>query len=180
MRSASDEAAPGDVKVGVKEGAAAGLVAGVAMLSVQVAIAVLAGDPPLWPLRLSASVFIGESALTTTSAATAVLVGAIGHFVLAAVFGMIYGVFSSALTRPMRAWPQRQAIVGTLYGVVIWIVNLQVLARLASPWLLDTSQVLQLATHALAYGLPLGLIYAASERRLGTSDADRKHSGGES
>jgi hypothetical protein len=80
----------------------------------------------------------------------------------------------------MRAWPQRQAIVGTLYGVLIWIVNLQVLARLASPWLLDTSQSVQIATHALAYGLPLGLIYAACERRSGTSDAGRRHSGGES
>jgi hypothetical protein len=180
MRSVSDRSAPGDVKVGVKEGGAAGLVAGVAMLSVQVATAVIAGDPPLCPLRLSASVFIGEGALSTTNAATALLVGAIGHFALAAVFGMIYGIFSSALTRPMRSWPQRQAIVGTLYGVLIWIVNLQVLARLASPWLLDTSQSVQLATHALAYGLPLGLIYAASERCSGTPDAARKHSGGDS
>ena len=78
----------------------------------------------------------------------------------------------------MCACPQRQAIIGTIYGAVIWIINSQVLARLNAP-LLDTSQPVQLATHALGYGLPLGLLYATYERRSGTSDALPKQSGGE-
>jgi hypothetical protein len=58
-----------------------------------------------------------------------------------------------------------QAAIGIIYGVALHVVNFHVIARAAYPWFLDANQYMQLVMHALAYGLPLGLLYALAERR---------------
>jgi hypothetical protein len=47
----------------------------------------------------------------------------------------------------------------------VWFVNFQIIARVLYPWFLGAPQFLQAVMHGLFFGLPLALIYAASERR---------------
>lgn len=150
----------------LKEGAGLGLIAGLLFAIVEMLASAAMGAPAWMPLRMFASVVLGQDALTTTSLGTAVVVGTITHLVLAALFGFIYGLLCSGLSSESRTNTARQSALGLLFGTALWLVNFQIIARLAYPWFLDTNQVAQWLMHALAYGLPLGLMLAGSERRV--------------
>jgi hypothetical protein len=45
------------------------------------------------------------------------------------------------------------------------VVTFQFVGRGYFPWFLGTDQFFQLVMHALFYGAPLGLLFAAAERR---------------
>src|SRR5262249_29996055 len=126
---------------------------------------VLGGAPPVMAFRRLASIVLGITALNVTPTATAVVLGVIVALYLGAMFGLFYGLYNSALTFETRRSPGRQAIVGPLYGVMLWLVNFNVFARWRYPWLLDIPQGPQVVLHAVGYGLPLGLLYASAERR---------------
>lgn len=151
---------------GIREGIGFGLIAGIIFAAMEVAGAALMGNPPLMPLRMFASVVLGQAALETVSTGTALLVGSVVHLVLSALFGVVYGLVNSRLSAETRTGWARQAGIGLLFGVLIWLVNFQVIARAFYPWFLTTPQFLQMLMHAVFFGLPLGLMYAAAERRV--------------
>ncbi len=152
----------------MKEGIGLGLIAGAVLAIAQVIATMLSGDPAIVAFRRFASVLLGPEALVTTPAATAIGVGLIAHLFLSAIYGLFYGVYNSALTMPTRRSIARQAIIGPLFGVMLWLVNFQVFARYRYPWLLALPQAPQVLLHAVCYGLPLGLLYAGAERRAVT------------
>lgn len=154
-----------ETRRGIKEGIGFGLIAGVIFAIVEVVAAGAMGDPPLMPLRMFASVILGQAALETFSVATAVVVGGITHLVLSAIFGLIYGLINSRLSAETQTGWAWQSGLGLVFGAAIWLVNFQVIARLLYPWFLTTPQFLQMLMHAMFFGLPLGLMYAAAERR---------------
>jgi hypothetical protein len=153
-----------DVSRSVHQGVGSGLLAGATFAAAQVIAAVTSGAPAVIAFRRSASVLLGPAALTTTPTAIAVIVGLIAHAYLSTIYGLSYGVYSSALSAPTRHSAPRQAAIGALYGVVLWLVNLELFARIVFPWLLAVSQPVQVFLHAVCFGLPLGLRYAAAER----------------
>jgi hypothetical protein len=155
-----------DVTRSVKEGLGFGLIAGAVFAIAQVVATVLAGDSAILAFRRLASVLIGPDALAGTPAVTAIGVGIVGHLFLSAMYGLFYGIYSSALTMPTRRSLGRQAVIGPLYGVMLWLVNFQVFARYRYPWLLALPQAPQVFLHAAFFGLPLGLLYASAERRV--------------
>ena len=114
-----------------------------------------------------ASSVLGKAALTETPPAVAVLVGLLAHIVGSAVMGIGYGLLSSRLSRGSRRSFGVQAALGMAYGIGLWLLNIQILGRAFVPWFLETSQVQQILMHALFFGLPLGLLSAAAERRAG-------------
>ncbi|RJP74661.1 MAG: hypothetical protein C4524_12640 [Candidatus Zixiibacteriota bacterium] len=121
--------------------------------------------PVFMPLRMSASVVLGEAALADMSLGLAALAGVITHLALAAFFGLLYGLINARLSPAVQAHSERQAVMGLGYGLLIWLINFQIIARAAYPWFLETSQWLHALVHALAYGLPLGLMYAENAQR---------------
>jgi hypothetical protein len=127
--------------------------------------AAMMGDPPLMPIRMFASIVLGQAALMTTPAATAIPIGIGVHLVLSAAFGFIYGLINARASLTSRSSFGRQAGIGLAFGVALWLVNFHIIARILYPWFLDTPQVLQMMMHALFFGLPLGLMFAAAERR---------------
>lgn len=163
-----------DVGRSVKAGAISGLIAGVIFAVAYVLAAIIAGDAAITPFRRLASVLLGTNALTTTPAATAVVIALIAHLYLATMFGLFYGVYNSAMTMRTRSSLRRQAVVGPLYGVMLWLVNYNIFARYRYPWLLAMPQAPQVILHALFYGLPLGLLYGSAERRV-TAAESRQH-----
>ena len=88
------------------------------------------------------------------------------HLALSALLGLIYGLVNARLSPETETRWARQAGLGLLFGALVWLVNFQVVARLLYPWFLTTPQSVQLLLHALFFGLPLGLMYAAAERRV--------------
>lgn len=163
-----------DVGRSVKEGAISGLIAGVIFAVAYVLSAIIAGDAAIMPFRRLASVLLGTAALTTTPAATAVVIALVAHLYFSTMFGLFYGVYNSALTMRTRRSVRRQAVIGPLFGVMLWFVNYNIFARFRYPWLLELPQAPQAILHALFYGLPLGLLYGSAERRV-TAAESRPH-----
>jgi hypothetical protein len=150
---------------GIKEGIGFGLIAGLIFGVIEIIAAVLMGDPPLMPVRMFASTVLGEQALEQTPAATAIPLGLLAHFVLSAMFGLIYGAINARFSTATETSYGRQVALGLMFGAVLWLVNFQIIARLIYPWFLMTPQFLQMAMHAMFFGLPVALMYARAERR---------------
>lgn len=153
-------------KRGAKEGIGFGLIAGVIFAMMEIAGAAAMGNPPLMPIRMFASIVLGEAALETVPMGSALLVGVVVHLALSALFGLIYGLLNARTSTATQTQWGRQAGLGLLFGLALWLVNFQIIARVLYPWFLTTPQFLQALMHALFFGLPLGLMYAAAERRV--------------
>ena len=147
------------------EGVGFGVIAGVIFAVMEIIAAAAMGMPLLMPLRMFASVLLGQDAMMTANLSSVVAVGVIAHLALSAIFGAIYGLLDARLPGQTQRSYGRQAIYGLLFGAALWFVNFQIIARIAYPWFLDAPQFLQVALHAICFGLPLGLFYAAGERR---------------
>lgn len=149
------------VSVGVGLGIAAGVVFGL----IEMVASAMMGMSPLAPLRMFASVVLGQSALQTAAVGSTALVGVIVHLALSGIYGALYALAVGRLGADTRTSIGTQAMLGIVYGVALWFVNFQIIAGVAYPWFATAPQGLQLILHALAFGLPLGLLYAGSERR---------------
>ena len=149
----------------LKEGAAAGVVAGLLFAAMQVVSAVLMGQPASAPFRLLASIVLGESAFTTTTLAGVMVTGTIVHLALSSLYGLVYAAISSRLPTESNVSLIQQASLGFGFGVGLWVLNFFVFARLFYPWFLDTPQPVQAILHAACFGLPLAFVYASAERR---------------
>jgi hypothetical protein len=151
----------------VKEGIGFGIIAGLFFALMEILGAAMMGNPPLMPLRMFASVVLGSHALdpALTSLGGAFAAGIVVHLVLSALFGLVYGLASSRLRSERQTSWGVQAAAGFGFGAAVWLLNCQIIARALYPWFLEAPQLLQLVMHALFFGLPLGLLYAASERK---------------
>ena len=154
-----------ETKRGIREGIGFGLVAGLIFAIVQMIAAAEAGMSALVPLRMAGSVLMGSEALDQTQEG-AVLAGIVVHAVLSAAFGFIYGIANAKGTRRTQTDWGRQVGLGLAYGAVLWLFNIQIIARGFYPWFLEPNQFAQLVMHALFFGLPLSLMYAGAERRV--------------
>jgi hypothetical protein len=149
----------------VNEGITAGIIAGVIFAMMEIIGAAKMGNPALMPVRMFASVVLGKAAMEGPLG-TALVVGTIAHLALSAVLGIVYGLMSARLSEATKKSFARQAGIGILFSLAVWFVNFQIIARVLYPWFLRTPQFLQLMMHGLFFGLPLAVIYAASERRI--------------
>lgn len=150
----------------IKEGVGLGIAAGVIFAVVEVAASVMMGNPALTPFRMFSSVVLGRAGLEGVGPGTALVVGSLAHLALSAIYGSIYALIMSRASSRTRVSRGSQAGLGALFGLALWLVNFQVIARIAYPWFLGAPQFAQAILHALAFGLPLGLMYAGAERRV--------------
>lgn len=152
-------------KRGAKEGIAFGLLAGVVFALVEIVVSAAMGNPPLMPVRMFASIVLGQSAMMG-SLGTAIVVGVVLHLILSAAYGLAYGLFNARLpSRTETSWGHQFGI-GLAFGALLWLVNFHIFAPLFFPWFLGAPQLLQLILHAVFFGLPLALMYAGAERRV--------------
>jgi hypothetical protein len=151
-----------DTRKAALEGIGYGLVAGMIFALVEIAVAGRGGQA-LLPLRMSASVLLGASAMTASIGLVSLL-GLGVHLVLSALFGLAYGLLDGHRPQePERSW-SRQAGFGTLYGLGLWVLNFHVVARLTHPWFLTTPQLGQAVLHGFFFGLPLALMFVQRAR----------------
>jgi hypothetical protein len=155
-----------DTRRGIKEGLGFGVVAGMVFGLIEVVGTGMMGDSPLMPIRMFASVVLGEGAMTSPNIGSVAIVGVVAHVVLSAIFGLMYGVFAANTSlRTQTDW-SRQAFLGLMFGVALWFVNFQVIARFLYPWFLEVPQFGSMVMHAMFFGLPLSLLYARAERHV--------------
>ena len=143
-----------------------GVLAGLIFGAGEVIATAWMGRPAILPLRLFASILLGRQALATTPAGTAVVLGIVTHLILSGIFGLVYGALLGRQPAERTTSWGNQAAYGALFGLALWVVNFQIIARVFYPWFLNQPQFLQAVAHAAFFGLPLALFCAASERRL--------------
>jgi hypothetical protein len=158
--------APDQVRGGRGRSGIYGLIAGAVFLVASMLLAALAGSSPVLPLRMMASVVLGVHAMTDTSLGVTLVMGGLAHALLSAFYGLIYGALREKLSPESRASAPRQAALGLLFGLAVYLVDLQLIARFVYPWLLAFPQAALLLLHAVTFGLPLSLLFAAAERRV--------------
>lgn len=162
---ASRDTTRGSTGRGLRQGIAYGLIAGLVFGMVELIASAAMGGPVLMPVRMFSSVLLGQEAFSEVVwLGWVVAVGLGVHFALSALLGLLYGALQSRMSVEGRTSWGRQSAVGLLFGAAIWLVNFQIIARLFYPWFLEAPQFLQLTLHAVAFGWPLGLMFAAAER----------------
>ncbi len=122
--------------------------------------------PAALPWFYAASLVIGPRAILPGAPWVMGLVGAAVHFLLSGWFGFVYVGLTRGSSGPVRSSGSWQAGFGMLYGALIWLFDLEFVARGLFPWFLRNPQFLQLALHAVFYGLPLGLLLGNLEQRF--------------
>jgi hypothetical protein len=154
-----------DVMRVLREGLGFGLIAGIVLALASMIAAAASGEPAIVPVQLVASVVADGDAMHEVSAGV-LATGVIVHLVLAAIFGAIYGLFDGALSADVRHSYAWQSGLGLLFGTALWLVDIEIVARVVYPWFLEQNQLASYALHAVFFGLPLGLMIAASERSV--------------
>ncbi len=149
-------------------GAIMGLLAGIVFMIFEMVVAWIMQGNPLGPPRMISAIALGQGALPmnpTVGLGIALPVAMVIHFVLSVIFGGIFGVIV-ALIRPLGASRWALIVAATVLGLLLWIVNFQVIGRLAFPWFLMVNQFLfGFLAHTFFYGTALGLLLAAVWRR---------------
>jgi hypothetical protein len=140
-----------------------GIIAGAIMAGLESMASLISGEHVLLPFRYAASIVMSSHAFEAGWLAV-VLVGAIVHFSIATMFAFAYGVVNTQLSSRSRVWGAREALMGIVFATVVWLLDFQVIARFFYPWMLDHSQLVQWWIHAVGYGFPLGLLFAAREK----------------
>ena len=154
-----------ETRRGAKEGLEFGILAGIIFAIMEITAAAASGHPALMPLKMFASVVLGKAALEPTAGSSVLLVGMVAHLALSGAFGMVYGIVNQRLSTETQTQFARQAGIGLIAGALLWLGNFQVIGRLLYPWFLRQPQVPALLMHAVFFGLPLGLFYAAAKRK---------------
>jgi hypothetical protein len=141
-----------------------GVVAGAFFAAVGVVVMAARGVDPFLLFRLFASLVMGPAALDRPELGT-VLVGAFTNIVVSGAAGFVYGAVNGRLSAETQAHWLRQAGLGVGYGALLYVLDFQLIGRVLFPSVLAVPQLPIFELHTLAFGLPLGLMYAAVERR---------------
>lgn len=148
-----------------------GLAAGVVLALAEVVFALAAGDSPLRPLRMSAGMVLGPRVFGEGFPLGTMLPVGVGiHLAISAIVGLFYSILDAMLPPDGRGQWEFQAAVGMLYGIAVWLVDFQFVARGYYPWFLDVPQFPQIVLHSVFLGLPLAMLFTAAERRRALMD----------
>lgn len=138
-------------------GAAGGFLAGVVLATLTAWFAASMGSSPLAPFRAIATIVQGGP-----PAATDLRVGMAAHAVLSAAFGLAFVVLTAMVGNDGTLMAS-----GLLYGGLIYVVDVQILARFVGQFEPPmTNQPFLLATH-LVFGGVLALFLLRPQRRPG-------------
>jgi hypothetical protein len=140
-----------------------GIIAGAIMAGLESMASLVTGRHVLIPFRYAASVVMGSDAFEA-GWLSVIILGAVVHLSIATMFAFAYGVLNTQLPWRARTWGAREAMMGMLFATVVWLLDFQLIARFFYPWMLDHSQLVQWWLHAVGFGLPLGLLFAAREK----------------
>lgn len=136
----------------------AGVLAGLAWVVWRILVSWWVGEPPWRTASLVASLVLGGDVVQLSKLFDPKVTGtaAIVHFGLSIVLACI---LAPALTRLSMTGA---IIAGVVYGAVLYLINLHVIAPLFLPWMTELSGVITFVSHLL-FGLVLGYTYKLAD-----------------
>ncbi len=156
---------PRDIRWGLQQGAIAGVVAGLVFAAFEMTASALTmgTDAFFMPLRMIGAIALGPEALDPGySLLTASVAGVVVHISLAIIYGLIFGEIATVLRGPAAFIG-----LGSLFGLVLWLVNFYLIAPIAFAWFQETSPVVQFVAHTFFFGAVLGWFLWKSHERSG-------------
>jgi uncharacterized membrane protein YagU involved in acid resistance len=135
----------------VTRGAVAGAVAGLVFILANMIYATTQDQPAVAPFLAISTVFHFSDMPVMNP--NEVVVGLVTHFGFAVLFGIGF-----ALAVPVLRNPGQLAGAALVYGLLLYVVNFQVLGRIVFDFFQNPkgpNQVFELIVHPLAFGLPL-------------------------
>jgi hypothetical protein len=157
------------MKWGLRQGAVAGIVAGIVFAAYEMIVSALmmGADAFFMPLRMIGAIALGAEALDPSySLLTASVAGVVVHVALAILYGVIFGEIAAMLRGPL-------AFIGaaSIFGLALWLINFYVIAPFAFPWFLETSPLVQFIGHTFFFGSVLGYYLWKSHQRSGLEES---------
>lgn len=138
-----------------------GVVAGIVFAMFEMIMAAILGQGFFMPLRMIGAIILGQGALMPTySLAGAAVVGIILHMMLAAMYGLVFGVVVGAVAA-LRSSRVTLVVAATVYGFALWIFNFYVVTAVAFDWFKMANTTVQFFAHTFFFGTMLGLLFAA-------------------
>ncbi|MDQ2852011.1 MAG: hypothetical protein M3Y49_15025 [Actinomycetota bacterium] len=157
---------PADVGAVLTRGAAAGLAGGLLFALANMWFSTAHGKPSVAPF-LAISTIFHASAMPVMSQPD-VITGLVLHLGLSLLFGIVFALIVTMLGLSTR--PLLLLAAGLVYGLVLYIVNFQIIGRIFFPWFVNPkgpNQIFELWIHPIAFGLilvPFLLGFRASTR----------------
>jgi hypothetical protein len=156
---------PRDMRWGLRQGAIAGIVAGIVFAAFEmIASALMMGAEAFFmPLRMIGAILLGAEALDPAySLLAAGVAGLVVHVALSIIYGVIFGEIAAMLRGP-------SAFIGaaSIFGLVLWLINFHVIAPTAFPWFLDANPLVQFIAHTFFFGSVLGYYLWMAHQRSG-------------
>jgi hypothetical protein len=160
MATAAAPAARSRVVTGeLVRGAVGGLVAGAAFAAATMWSVTSLDQPAKMPLLMMSTIVLGDDAMASGDADQTV--GLVVHAVLSALFGVVFAF----LVRRLRT-NGAVALTGLAYGALLYVVNFQILARVAFTTFKMANQPFELVVH-IVFGALLALALFSSGARRG-------------
>lgn len=140
-------------------GAIGGILAGAVFIGVTMWFAASNGSPAVMPFALISTEILGPMAVPQGTAS--VPLGILIHFVQSAVFGMIFALFVDKMLTNGTV-----ALLATVYGLVLYVVNFVILAQVVPQFMAFTNvnYPFEFFSH-MAYGTLLGFAFYGSGTR---------------
>ncbi len=153
-------------------GIIAGLLAGVVFIALTMWLTASMGNPALTPLRVIATIVEGPPPPEAT-----IWVGVVVHFVLSALFGLVFAAAVAMLRDRSagRSWAAAVLWGGLIYGGLLYLVNFQLLARLVPQFaaFLGVNQPFEVTVHLLFGALLAAFLVVGPEARRRSPDGSR-------
>lgn len=132
-------------------GVIAGLIAGAVMAAIAMMLMPMFGSAMLTPVKLMAGTFEGERAVS--GGMGAVLLGAMIHMVMAAVFGLI-----GALIAQGAGWTSLGTLIvaGIIWAIILFLVNQYITLRVVDPIMAQRMPPMAFLASHIGYGIVLG------------------------
>jgi hypothetical protein len=149
-----------DIGERITRGAIAGLVAGLVFLIATMGYVTTQGKPAVAPMIDISTIFHGQDEPVPN--ADNVVIGLVTHVTLSIAFGIVFALVLVLL--PRRAFVMLGA--GIAYGLLLYVVNFQILGRTLFPWFTDPKgpdQGFEVFIHAV-FGLLLGPFFIGRSR----------------
>ena len=140
-------------------GAVGGIAAGLVFAAVTMWFADSTGGTAEMPLRMISTIVKGDQAMAAGT--TSPTLGGVVHVVLSALFGMVF-----ALAVPRFRTNGTVALAGTVYGLLLYVVNFLVLAPLVFTTFRMANQPFEVFAH-LVFGTLLAFAFFGSGARRG-------------
>ena len=155
----------------IKHGIIGGVIVAIVFAVAEMIATALTGGSLWMPFQAFASVPLGTPP-PKIPLSTAIPVGLIFHVIYTVGITVIF-IFIWAKVSALRSSPTATVIAATVYGIIVWVVGILVLAPATGrPWFAEQPQVLPFIYHAFFFGTALGLYLVWAARQPRTVSAE--------